>query len=104
MIKEEIVIFLFLTVILLYIAATGIYYFENTAQPEHFKSIVHSLWWSLSTLTTVGYGDIYPITTGGKVFTFFLLMIGLGVVAVPSGLIATALSRTIQEEKNSKSK
>jgi voltage-gated potassium channel len=53
------------------------------------------------TLTTVGYGDVYPITVGGKVFTFFVLIIGVGVVTVPAGLVATALSkaREIQEEE-----
>ena len=84
--KEEIVLFLSAAVILLYLAAVGIYYFENQAQPESFKSVFHSLWWAVATLTTVGYGDVYPITTGGRVFTFFVLIIGLGIVSVPAGL------------------
>jgi len=50
------------------------------------------MWWSVATLTTVGYGDIYPITMGGKLFTFVILMLGLGAVAVPTGLVATALT------------
>jgi voltage-gated potassium channel len=50
------------------------------------------MWWSVATLTTVGYGDIYPVTVGGKVFTFIVLMLGLGVVAVPTGILASALS------------
>ena len=79
--KEEIVVFSVVTVMLLYLSAVGIYYFENEAQPEAFKSIVHSLWWAVTTLTTVGYGDVYPITAGGKIFTFIILMIGLGIVA-----------------------
>ena len=79
----------------------GIYYFENGAQPDVFKSVFHSLWWAVATLTTVGYGDIYPITAGGKVFTFFVLMIGLGIVAVPAGLVASALSKARMEEEQS---
>ena len=68
------------------------YHFEHAAQPEHFQSIFDSLWWAVSTLTTVGYGDIYPVTLGGRLFTFVVLMLGLGVVAVPTGIIASALS------------
>lgn len=96
--KEEMILFLFMTVILLYLASVGIYYFENAAQPEKFASIFHSLWWSVATMTTVGYGDVYPITVGGRIFTFFVLMIGLGIVAVPAGLVASALSKARKEE------
>ena len=86
--------------ILLYLPAVGIYFFENIAQPEQFKSIFHSLWWAVCTLTTVGYGDVFPITIGGQIFTFIVLMIGLGVVAVPAGLVASALSQARREEKH----
>lgn len=96
--KEELILFFFVSVIILYLSAVGIYYFENKAQPEQFKSIFHSLWWAVATLTTVGYGDIFPITAGGRVFTFFVLMVGLGVVAVPAGLVASALSKARSEE------
>ena len=85
---------------LLYLSAVGIYYFENTAQPEVFKSFFHSLWWAVTTLTTVGYGDVYPITIGGQIFTFFILMIGLGVVSVPAGLLALSLSKARMEEQS----
>ncbi|MBK1649379.1 ion transporter [Rhabdochromatium marinum] len=91
--REEVIIFALATGILLYLSAVGIYYFEHQAQPEIFKSIPHSLWWAVATLTTVGYGDVYPVTAGGKIFTFFILMIGLGIVAVPAGLLASALSK-----------
>ncbi len=98
LVKEEMLLFGFVALIMLYLSAVGIYYFENPAQPEQFQSIFHSLWWALTTLTTVGYGDMYPVTVGGRVFTFFVLMVGLGIVAVPTGLIATALSQTRAEE------
>ena len=90
--REELVLFFSAASILLFISAVGIYFFENEAQPEAFASVFHSLWWAVVTLTTVGYGDISPVTAGGKIFTFFMLMIGLGVVAIPSGLMASALS------------
>src|SRR5210317_1402235 len=92
--KEQIFLFIFITLILIYFSAVGIYYFENEAQPEHFSSIFDSLWWAIITLTTVGYGDVYPITVGGKVFTFFILMIGLGIVAIPTGIISSALTKS----------
>ena len=91
--KEELALFLFACLMMLYIAAVGIYYFENQAQPEEFSSIFSSLWWSVVTLTTVGYGDVYPITIGGRVFTFFLLIIGVSTIAIPSGIIASALGK-----------
>ena len=80
----------------------GIYHFENEAQPEVFKSVFHSLWWSIITLTTVGYGDMYPVTMGGKIFTFVMLMTGLGVVAIPAGLFAAAFQQVREEEKKTK--
>ena len=94
MAKEEFIIFGILTIMLLYLSAVGIYYFEHTAQPEAFKSIFHSLWWGVTTLTTVGYGDVYPVTLGGRIFTFCILIIGLGIVAIPAGIIASSLSET----------
>lgn len=96
--KEELILFSFISMILLYLSSVGIYYFESNAQPEQFASIFHSLWWAVITLTTVGYGDIYPITVGGRIFTFFVLMIGLGIIAVPTGLVASALSQARIEE------
>jgi voltage-gated potassium channel len=97
--KEQIFLFIFITMILIYFAAVGIYYFENEAQPEHFSSIFDSLWWAIITLTTVGYGDVYPITVGGKVFTFIILMIGLGIVAVPTGIISSALTGSVDKKE-----
>ncbi|MFT4537205.1 MAG: voltage-gated potassium channel [Saprospiraceae bacterium] len=91
-IKPELTLFFILTSIFLFLSAAGIYYFENEAQPVQFASIFHSLWWAIITLTTVGYGDVYPITLGGRVFTFFILLIGLGIITIPTGLIASALS------------
>lgn len=96
-IKTELAIFSMLTVAVLYLAAVGIYHFEHEAQPEAFGSIPESLWWAVATLTTVGYGDVYPVTAGGRAFTGFILFIGLGIVAVPTGLIASALTRSEQD-------
>ena len=71
----------------------------DKAQPEVFKSIFHSLWWAVATLTTVGYGDIYPVTFFGRVFTFIILMIGVGIISSSSGIMVNALQKVIEEEK-----
>ncbi len=91
-IKEELILFSILTIILLYLSAVGFYHFENGAQPENITSIFDALRWSVATLTTVWYGDIYPITVWGKFFTFIILMIGLWIVSIPTGLVAGAIS------------
>ena len=98
-VKEEMILFLVATLFLLFIASVGIYYFENPAQPEQFKSIFHCLWWAVVTLTTVGYGDMFPITAGGKIFTSFIAIISIGIIAVPTGLLASALTKTIKEDE-----
>jgi voltage-gated potassium channel len=103
-VKEEMILFFIVTAIFIFLASAGIYFFENKAQPELFSSVIHSGWWAIATLTTVGYGDVYPITMGGKIFTFFILLIGVGVVTVPAGLVASALSkaREIEGKENIK--
>lgn len=101
LIRSELILFFIVTNIFLFLAASGIYFFENAAQPKAFASVFHSLWWAIITLTTVGYGDVYPITAGGKVFTYFILLLGLGIITIPTGLIASALSeaRRIEQKK-----
>ncbi len=100
--KEELIIFTLASLVMLYLAAVGIYHFEHSAQPEIFRSIFDSLWWAVATLTTVGYGDIYPITMGGRLFTFFVLILGLGLVAVPTGIISSSLSAVRRQQETTK--
>ncbi|WP_299927644.1 ion transporter [uncultured Pelagimonas sp.] len=96
--REEMLLFGVLAAIVLFLAAVGIYHFEKDAQPEIFGSIPQSAWWAIATLTTVGYGDVYPVTTGGRVFTAITLLIGLGIVAIPAGLITSGLLNAPEEE------
>ena len=97
--REELLVFFIATCILFFVAGAGIYRFENPVQPEVFTSVFSSMYWAVITLTTVGYGDIYPITVGGRIFTFVILMIGLGVVAVPTGILSSSLSKARAIEK-----
>ena len=102
--KEEIAMYSLATGIMLYLSAAGIYHFEHETQPEAFGSIFHCLWWAVVTLTTVGYGDVYPATVGGKAFTFVVLMCGVGIVAVPAGLVSAALTQVRHDEGNATKK
>ena len=97
--KEELFLFFFVSLLLIYFAAMGIYFFENPVQPERYCSIFESLWWATCTLTTVGYGDMYPVTVGGKLFTVVILLIGLGIVAVPAGIVAAALTEIRERDE-----
>jgi len=97
-VREELILYLMATAFLMYLASAGIYYFEKDIPNSNFPSIFHALWWAVVTLTTVGYGDVYPQTTGGKIFTGFILMIGLAVIAIPSGLIASGLTKVREKQ------
>ena len=99
-IKQELLALVILSLMLVYLAACGIHFFEREAQPEAFGSIIDSMWWAVVTLTTVGYGDVYPETSGGKVFTALVTLVGVGLIAIPSGLLASALTEArVEKEK-----
>lgn len=86
--------FILVTVMLL--AASGIYYFERDAQPIDFGSIPAAMWWAFATLTTVGYGDVTPITAGGKIFGAMITVVGLGMVALPTGILASGFAQQLR--------
>lgn len=94
--KEELIVTASLGIILLLLSGSAIYYLENEAQPHVFSSIPASLWWSVVTLSTVGYGDIYPITTGGKIFASFIAILGIALFALPAGIIASGFAEEIK--------
>ena len=83
-------------VVVMLLAASGMYIFEREAQPESFGSIPHAMWWAFATLTTVGYGDVTPITLWGKVFGATITVVGVGMVALPAGILASAFSEQLR--------
>ena len=82
----------FILFIILIISSSGMYIVEKDIQPEKFGSIPQSMWWSIVTLTTVGYGDVYPVTSMGKFFGSIIIILGIGTVALPSGILASAFT------------
>jgi voltage-gated potassium channel len=90
-VRGELFVFGVIAALMLYVSAVGIYLFEHDAQPEVFTSILTSLWWAVASFTTVGYGDMVPVTLGGRLFTTLVLFIGLGIIAVPAAIVTTAL-------------
>ena len=98
--KDELILSGIVAGILLYLASIGIYYFEEEAQPDSFGSVFHSMWWAVCSLTTVGYGDVKPITVGGKIFTGIVLIIGVGIVAMPTAILASSFNNAKKKEKN----
>ncbi|MEQ9405767.1 MAG: ion transporter [Cyclobacteriaceae bacterium] len=100
--KEELFITAGLTAIILVIISTLMYYVEREAQPEHFSSITKALWWGIVTLTTVGYGDVFPITPIGKLMGGIITLMSIGIIALPSGIIASGYTEQIIKRKKSK--
>ncbi len=89
-----------IAIILLLFSSAFLYLFEASSQPEAFGSIPRALWWSVATLTTVGYGDVTPITAAGKFFASLTAVAGIGIVAMPTGILAAAFSDVFQARQS----
>ena len=89
----------FITFILLTVASTFMYYIEGKVQPEAFPNIVASFWWAIATLTTVGYGDVYPITDWGKIISGIIALLGIGIVALPTGILSAGFMDKIKQRR-----
>jgi len=98
--KYELFVTMFITSILLLLASSIMYYLENGAQPESFPNIIASFWWAIATLTTVGYGDVYPITILGKIISGIIALLGIGLVALPTGIISSGFLELIEDKKD----
>ena len=96
---ETIISAIFILVILIIISATGIYIVEGDIQPDEFGSIPRSLWWATVTLTTVGYGDVVPITTLGRVLGIVIVITGIGMAALPAGILASGFTSEINRRR-----
>lgn len=99
--REELALSLMLMLTMLVIASSLMYTVENAQQPEAFSSIPASMWWGITTLTTVGYGDVYPVTAIGKLLAASISVIGIGLFALPAGIIASAFVELNGREKSS---
>ena len=99
--KEQLLCTLFVLVLLVIVAASLLYYAENHVQPEAFSSIPAAMWWAVSTLTTVGYGDIYPMTGLGKFMASIIAILGIGMFALPTGILGAGfVEEMAQNQKN----
>ncbi|QEC69327.1 ion transporter [Panacibacter ginsenosidivorans] len=97
--KEELVLSFVITMFLIIVASSVMYYAEHDAQPDKFSSIPETMWWSVATLTTVGYGDEYPITGLGKFLTACISILGIGMFALPAGILASGFSDEFRKLK-----
>ncbi len=90
--KEELTVIAAMILMLLLFSSSLIYLVENEAQPDKFPSIPAAMWWGVATLTTVGYGDIFPVTPLGKILSGFIAFLGIGIFALPTGILASGFA------------
>lgn len=97
--RHELLVAVFLTALLLMLASTLMYYLESQVQPEAFPNIVASLWWAVATLTTIGYGDVYPVTGLGRLLSGIIAVLGIGLVALPTAIISSGFAEAVARAK-----
>lgn len=97
--RSELGVTVFVLILLLILASTLIYYAEYPAQPKVFSSIPASMWWAVATLTTVGYGDVYPVTVWGKLMASVIAVLGIGMFALPTGILGAGFVEEIQNRR-----
>ena len=102
--KEELLISVFSVFILLILSSSIMYYVEREAQPNEFSSIPAAMWWGIATLTTIGYGDIYPITILGKLIGSIIAILGIGLFALPAGILASGFASEMQDKRSQPNK
>ncbi len=100
--RDQILSSVFIILILMVASSVFMYGLEHEAQPEVFENAFSGIWWSVSTLLTVGYGDIYPVTLAGRVFGIIITFLGVGMVAIPTGILSAGFVEQYQILKESK--
>jgi len=100
--REELFVGLFVAIVLLIACSTAMYHVERGTPGGHFTSIPETMWWGVATLTTVGYGDVYPTTDLGKALGSLVALLGVGVFALPAGILASGFSEALQADRESR--
>ncbi|MBR2964796.1 MAG: ion transporter [Lentisphaeria bacterium] len=96
--SQQMVASVFFVSMILILASLLIYYAEHDAQPDQFENAFSGLWWAVATLTTVGYGDIYPITPLGRFLGAIIAILGIGMVAVPTSILSAGFMEVLEKE------
>ncbi len=97
--RDSLLVTFIVLLIILVLASSGIYLFEHEAQPEAFGSIPAAMWWAVATLTTVGYGDVTPVTAAGKFFAALVTLTGIGMVSLPAGIVASGFTEALRQRR-----
>ncbi len=98
--RYELLFSLFASLTFMVFSASLLYLVEGPAQPDKFGSIPRALWWATAALTTIGYGDVYPVTVWGRIFGAAVALGGIGLVAMPTGIMAAAFSEAVQKHSH----
>ena len=97
--KEKLFMTMFILVVLLLFASSTMYFIENAVQPEQFPNILSTIWWAVATLTTIGYGDVFPVTALGKLMGGVIAILGIGIIALPTGIISSGLVAEVSNKE-----
>ena len=97
--KEDLILTLSVMFMLLLLASSLMYYIETEVQPDQFPNIIAAFWWGVATLTTIGYGDVYPVTVLGKLLSAVIAVLGIGIIALPTGIISSGFIEEIEQKR-----